>query len=147
MSMSDGELVLRGPLRSGPLQANAPVEGWLIYERAVDGDTLAGPVFFTVPILEYSIRDDAGRVRIFGVNAPEMQAPTVPAAKEAQAFTANWCLSHTQHDQLYKPQRLCLILRAMDHFGRFVADVGCMQGHDLGSELVSSGHAVAYVFK
>ena len=90
--------------------------------RVVDGDT-------------FKIRYDGDvvSVRIWGIDAPEMNAPGGPASKEALA-------------RLIDDREIRLVFsgpRRRDHFGRLLARV-FVGDLEVGPEMIRSGHAKPY---
>ena len=116
--------------------------GRLDWRRVIDGDTVTGEVFFDLPVVNYQLRETLARVRVYGVDSPETRGDTKEAGDLARAFTLSWMQEHGPH---CVPMGVYMVtLRAVDHFGRFVADVACGQGHDLGGDLIVNGYAERY---
>jgi endonuclease YncB( thermonuclease family) len=99
--------------------------------RVVDGDTVV--IQFTVPShptartpsITYEV------VRVLGVDTPEMEGPTLEAAKAAREFTVGWL---AQGEVLLKTCR-------RDSFGRFLGRL-TRGREDLADALIRAGHGV-----
>lgn len=97
--------------------------------RVVDGDTL-------------DLTIDGGfhtwhveRVRLLGVNTPEVVGATKAAGLDAKDFAVHWLAGVELVVQSYKS----------DAFGRYLANVWrTSDGAQLNDDLLSSGHAVAF---
>lgn len=72
------------------------------------------------------------KMRVSGVNCPEMSTPEGLAAKQ---FTADWIAKHKYTLDL-KPIR--------DKYGRLLGDLYSVDGEKLSAALLASGNAVAY---
>lgn len=79
--------------------------------------------------------------RVMYVNCPEMHKPTLDAGKAAKAYTEWWLAEHAAHGGLFATTT------KTDDFGRYLAVIGCGDGHDLGTSLLLNGHAVPYKAK
>lgn len=101
-------------------------------ERVVDGDTMQVviDVGFRLQIEE--------RIRLLGVNAPEMRTAEGPLAK---AWANEWFLVHT-----HQPMRWPFMLRTekSDSFDRWLGVIECCEGHVLNDDLLTTGHAERY---
>jgi micrococcal nuclease len=101
--------------------------------NVVDGDTI-------------DVEIDAGfksvrteRIRLLGVNTPEMKKPTYAAGQAAKGFTTSWIeLSSIPVDSW----PLIIQTHKSDAFGRYLADVWNHHGEHLNSDLIASGNAV-----
>lgn len=107
--------------------------------RVVDGDTLD----VTIDCGFHTYRVE--RVRLLGVNTPELHASDPglrQAAQEAKAFTNRWCADHL-HGTV-SPEGWPLLLRTSksDVFGRWLASVFCVEGHSLVDDLLAQGYPV-----
>lgn len=72
------------------------------------------------------------KMRVSGVNCPELSSVEGVAAKE---FAANWIASNKYTLEL-KPIR--------DKYGRLLGDLYSVTGEKLSTALLAAGHAVAY---
>ena len=104
-------------------------------ERVIDGDTL-------------QIVIDAGlncyrteRIRLLGVNAPEVKGPTRPAGLAAAAFVTDW-LARVPFDEDWP---LIVQTAKGDAFGRWLARVWRPDGRCLNDDLLTAGHAVPFM--
>jgi micrococcal nuclease len=114
-----------GVLRPAPPPAPELAEGWRVVERVVDGDTL--------------VLDGGERVRLIGVDTPELHHPEVEVesfAEESAAFTERMCLG--------KRVRLEYDHDIMDHYGRTLAYVYLEDGKLLNAEIIRQGYGHAY---
>lgn len=108
--------------------------------RAVDGDTVDCEIdlgFFLTT---------THRLRLLGINTPEVHDPDPilrAQAAAATAFTAKWFIDHVFHGT---PSSWPFNLRTekSDAFGRYLAFVECLEGHSLTDDLLASGLAVVY---
>ena len=121
-----------GPLRRGPLEANAMVK------RSIDGDTVA-----------VTLNDGANgsrsveNVRLIGIDTPETKRPDTPIecfGKKASAATASLIPPGT-------PVRLERDVEERDRYGRLLAYVfRANDGLFINHELVRTGFAAAYTY-
>jgi endonuclease YncB( thermonuclease family) len=115
--------------------------------RVVDGDTI------DVEIDGGHRRRSDQRLRLLGINTPELHSPD-PAQRqkaiEAQSFVIDWLLTHEAHNtvaltwggrEIYPYN---VRSEKGDSFDRWLADVQCQEGHDLGQALLDSGLAVVW---
>jgi endonuclease YncB( thermonuclease family) len=99
----------------------------------VDGDTFGADIWVWHNV---TITD---RVRLLRVDTPELNArdPEVRAlAQSAKAFTHQW---------LIDCPTLNLWSEKDDSFGRPLSEVECIDGRNLGTDLLNNGLAVLYV--
>lgn len=86
------------------------------------------------------------RVRVFGVDAPETRSadPVERAAgAAARAYIHSWLMYDVGVEW-----PLVIKTYKKDSFGRWLVDVSRVSdGHDMGVELLETGHAVVYVKK
>lgn len=117
---------------------------WL---KVVDGDTI-------------DVRTDKGfddnglwmRLRLLGVNTPELRGDTKTAAEAAKQFTIDWLSTHADAKSrvFIRTVRSIHDVDKDDSFGRYLATVynlvdGEIQGdHCLNAALLDSGQAVPY---
>jgi micrococcal nuclease len=124
---------VEGPVRRGPLQANAVVE------RNVDGDTLE------VALLQKSgaVSQNREKVRLIGIDTPETKRPDTPIecfGKKASAATASLVPPST-------PVRLERDVEERDRYGRLLAYVfRASDGLFINHELVRTGFAASYPY-
>ena len=121
-----------GPVRRGPLEANAMVK------RSIDGDTIA-----------VTLNDDANgspgveNVRLIGIDTPETKRPDTPIecfGKKASAATASLIPPGT-------PVRLERDVEERDRYGRLLAYVfRANDGLFINHELVRTGFAAVYTY-
>ena len=105
--------------------APTPGEGWRVVERVIDGDTL--------------VLDGGERVRLIGVDTPELHHPQKPVeyfAREAAAFTQRMCQG--------KRVRLEYDQQRVDRYRRTLAYVYLEDGSFLNAELIRQGYGFAY---
>jgi micrococcal nuclease len=77
------------------------------------------------------------RVRLLGVDTPEVRGPTREAGLAAKAYTAAWLADSG-------PTELVVCRPARDAFGRLLGRVVSLSKGDLGASLLATGHAVPY---
>lgn len=117
----------------------------LIY--VVDGDTIYVEIDGG-----HRVRSDQ-KLRLLGVNTPELHDPDLnirARAQQAKAFTTTWLTEHQAHNT----QSLSWGGREVfpfnvrsekgDSFDRWLALVQCQLGHDLCQDLLDSGLAVVW---
>lgn len=97
----------------------------------VDGDTV-------------DLRVDLGfriwmtmRVRVLGVNCPEMHGTSAVLGQKAKDFTTSWFAANPKFV-------IRTHLDKRDSFGRVLATIAIEDGESLGSELIKSGNAVVF---
>jgi endonuclease YncB( thermonuclease family) len=98
--------------------------------RVIDGDTFEAAIEMWPEITILT------RVRVFGVNTPELKSKDVEESKRAfiaRRFTADQILSMPVE----------LAVHGKDSFGRVLCDVK-YDGKDLSEELIKNGHATKY---
>jgi micrococcal nuclease len=105
-----------------------------VLQRVVDGDTLdlLVDISFCVAI--------SVRVRLYGIDTPEKQKPTLDAGKAAQAFAQQWFANRAGRVLIrsYKAG-------TKDQYGRWLVEVWSPEGDSqLNEELVIGGYAVRY---
>lgn len=96
--------------------------------RVIDGDTIVVDID-----LGFGIWKRKQRLRILGVDCPEMTGATREAGKTAKAFTEMMLDGQDVTVKTY--------VHDTDSFGRVLADVE-VDGVDMGTELLRSNHAV-----
>lgn len=102
-------------------------------KRVIDGDTIE----VTLDVGFHSYRVE--RLRLLGIDCPEMTGDTKQAGEAAKAYTQGWLDLH--RDSQYP---LIVTTHKTDDFGRYLAVVSC--GLDtLNNDLLSSGHAVTFM--
>jgi micrococcal nuclease len=104
--------------------------------KVVDGDTLD----LTIEQGLYS--QQKRRVRIRGVNAPEMKGATMEAAREAKEFLAD-LIGPAEAGKPYP--RIVVRTYKPDKWGRVVVDAWTAAGEHVGIELIRNKHAVPFV--
>jgi micrococcal nuclease len=108
--------------------------------RVIDGDTIQ----LIVDLGFYTYAEH--RMRLLGVDTPEMHAPLPEvraSALAAATFTTEWLRDHTLH-ATDPDWRFNIRTEKADSFGRFLAYLECAQGHSLNDDLLSTGHARPY---
>lgn len=98
--------------------------------RVIDGDTFEAAIEMWPEITILT------KVRVFGVNTPELKSKDVEESKRAfiaRRFTADQILSMPVE----------LAVHGKDSFGRVLCDVK-YEGKDLAEELLKNGHAKKY---
>lgn len=100
--------------------------------RVIDGDTVELDIDLGFSI---TIRE---RVRVLGINTPEMKGATRERGQAARDFTIDWFHDHGVNV-------VCRTSKDKeDSFGRFLAEITC--GADsLGADLLASGNAVPFM--
>lgn len=116
-----------------------PVHRWLWPARpvrAIDGDTLE-------LLVDRGFRGTSReRVRLLGVDTPEVVGRNRAAGLAATAYTADWLGGDPAADwplviETFRP-------RERDSFGRWLATIWRVSdGHCLNADLIHAGHAVA----
>lgn len=103
---------------------STPPEKILGYPTVIDGDTL-------------NFR--GRRVRIYGIDAPELEQYCLSLKKETP------CGRYARLEllKLVKDQGIECTVQTIDQYNRFVA-VCTKEGQDIGKEMVKRGHAVSY---
>ena len=109
-----------------------------------DGDTL-NVIVSALPTLGIEFR---GACRVAGVNCPELHNPdrTInPPGDAARTFTLQWVSTHAMHVRPNDTDWPFLTrVDGWDNYGgRFDGAVRCWAGHDLGSDIISSGQGEA----
>ncbi len=121
----------------------APAHAWTFparVERVIDGDTLqvACDVGFELVW--------RGRIRLLGVNTPELHGPAATAGAAARDATIRW--TQDAAGAAADPDWPILIeTHGTDHFGRYLGVVwrrDLPEARSLNEELVASGHAAPY---
>ena len=92
----------------------------------VDGDT----VDLTIDAGFHNFHVE--RVRLFGVNAPEMSGLTKEAGAVAKDWVEGWFDKHPQ---------LVIQTYKTDAFGRYLAEIWADSGEHLNEDLIAAGHA------
>jgi endonuclease YncB( thermonuclease family) len=116
-------------------------------ETVGDGDTLA------LVHVDLGFRVVTGqRMRVLGVNTPEVRGGDEVSRSKAQAataFTVKWLAEHADHlgGGLTRQWPLTLRSSRSDSFGRWLAQITCGQGHDLAAALLEANMAVPYARK
>ncbi len=109
--------------------------------RVIDGDTLD----LEIDCGFHSVRTE--RVRLLGVNAPEMKGDTKDAGKAAQLAALRWTV---QFPVERDPWPFLVETFKADAFGRYLARIWPADASpddtfaDQSSHLLSTGHAVPY---
>lgn len=105
-------------------------------ERVVDGDTLQ------IVIDQGLNTHRAERIRLLGVNTPEMRGPSRPAGLAAAGYVTSW-LGLVPADDEWP---LIVQTAKGDAFGRWLARVWRRHdGRELNADLIESGHAVVFM--
>lgn len=103
--------------------------------RVVDGDTLD----VTIDAGFRATREE--RLRLLGVNTPELRGASRPAGLAAREFATVWLA------QAYAGDEWPLVVQTVkaDTFGRYLATVWrASDGRNLNADLLASGHAVPF---
>ena len=109
-------------------------------DRVVDGDTLD----VIIDCGFHATRTE--RLRLLGVNCPEMHGPSSQAGVAAKSFTNSWC-NDVQYDTTRASWPFLVETFKTDAFGRYLARVWPADqpdGVDLAAALLEAGHAVVY---
>lgn len=102
--------------------------------RVIDGDTV--DVYLDSGFHGYRTE----RLRLLGINAPEMRAPTYEAGMAATMWVRDW-FSHSSFPNALWP--LLILTEKTDSFGRYLAEIWRVEdGACLNADIVASGHAV-----
>lgn len=115
-----------------------PTQAWVYRAqcvRVVDGDTL-------------DLKIDAGfhatyaqRVRLLGVNAPEMHGASKDAGEASKAWVQDWIVRANDGEW-----PLTIQTQKTDHFSRWLATVWrTSTGDELNGGLIAAGMAVPYM--
>jgi endonuclease YncB( thermonuclease family) len=99
--------------------------------EVVDGDTV------DVEATWYPRHTAVDRVRVAGVDSPELAGETHAAGVAARAFTAKWLADSGATEVM-------VCGRPRDAFGRLLARIVSISKGDLGAALLAAGHAVPY---
>lgn len=102
--------------------------------RVIDADTLVFDVDQGLHEWHHGLK-----VRLFGVNAPEMNTE---AGQAARAYVVNWLNDHPQ--VIIKTIQDKEGVDKSDSFGRYLAIVYTYQGVSLADELLRDRHAIPY---
>ena len=96
--------------------------------RVVDGDTVDAEVD-----LGFDVRFTM-RLRLFGINAPEMKTPAGPLAKE-------------HLDELLGDEVITVRTKKdkQEKYGRYLATLILADGTNVNLEMIADGHAVVYL--
>lgn len=99
--------------------------------RVIDGDTCEVEIDLGFLLTKRE------RVRVLGVNCPEMKGATKAAGQAAKEFAVQWFADRSAE----------FVVRTVkdkeDSFGRFLAEI--VSGDDsLGADLLAHGHAVVF---
>jgi micrococcal nuclease len=101
--------------------------------RIVDGDT------FDVTI-DLGLRTYADqRIRLLGVNAPEMHGPSALQGMAARAFVVGWWVDDPTRKWTHR-----IRTTKSDDFGRWLGTIWNSDGESLADALLASGNAVIY---
>lgn len=101
-----------------------------VIKRIIDGDTLDADIDLGLHCHRLE------RLRLLGVNAPEMHGATAAAGQAAKDYVTAWLAGADVVLQTYKS----------DAFGRYLATLyRSSDGACLNEDLLSSGNAVVFV--
>lgn len=116
-----------------------PSQHWVFRARVlrvVDGDTCD----LEIDVGLHGRRVE--RMRLLGVNAPEVHGPTRPAGLAATQYALSWLDSAATSPD---PWPLIVQTSRSDVFGRFLSTVWrCLDGRCLNADLLAAGHAVPF---
>lgn len=112
--------------RDSPVRDEAPPPKPKRAPQHEVGDTIIGPAYV---VDGDTIVVNKTNIRLFGIDAPELEHPYGKNAK--------WALVN-----LCKGQQITVNISEADHFGRTVASCYLPDGRDLSAEMVRSGNAV-----
>lgn len=115
-----------------PAGAEPCWRAWVVsIVEVIDGDTVELE-------LSWEPRHTATeRVRLLGIDTPELHGATRAAGEAAKLFTLTWLADSG-------PSELVVCRPARDHFGRLLGHVVSAVKGDLGAALIAAGHAVPY---
>jgi endonuclease YncB( thermonuclease family) len=100
--------------------------------RVIDGDTFVA--IASVWLASAGDQTVVERVRVLGVNAPELHGATKAAGEAAKAFTEQWLAGGA----------IRLEVCQRDSFGRLLATVMRADGRDLTEDLIAAGMGVPF---
>lgn len=112
-------------------QAEPCWRGWIVSAEAVDGDTVDVEVSWEPRHVATE------RVRLAGLDAPELTGATRAAGEAAKTFVVRW-LADSGATELI----VCRPIR--DSFGRYLGRLVSVSKGDLGAALLTHGHARPY---
>lgn len=119
-----------------PTTTPMPEQRWVFCGRSlrvVDGDT----VDLELDVGLHGRRVE--RLRLLGVNAPEMHGASRPAGVEAKTFTTTWLAEVGEWPLVVQTSK-------SDDFGRYLARIWrASDGRCLNDDLVASGNAVPFM--
>lgn len=103
-----------------------------VIERVIDGDTFSCVIDMGLRIYKRA------KVRVLGVNCPELKGQSKAAGMLAKAFTKDWFAENKD-----------FIIQTVnegreDSFGRLLANVYSVTGQSLGDALLENGLAEKY---
>lgn len=105
--------------------------------RVIDGDTI--DVNIDMGLHAYRIE----RLRLLGINCPEMHGPSHQDGMTAKKYTEDWLLRSVTHATSDWP--LLIRTEKSDVFGRYLAVVWDVStGACLNDDLLTSGNAVVF---
>ena len=104
--------------------------------RVIDGDTVEAEVDLGFHI------SSRMRLRLFGINAPEIKGPTRPAGLAARDYLQNLIDTHTDsnHELMIRTQK-----DATEKYGRCLATL-VASDVNLNEALIAAGHAVVAMY-
>lgn len=105
--------------------------------RVIDGDTVE-----TVIDVGFHLTA-THRVRLLGVDAPELFRGTVEqraAGQAAKAWVQEWVAEHTAPGWVWPFE---IWTEKADSFGRYLGDIHAVDGSHLNAEIIEAGHGVA----
>lgn len=113
--------------------------------RVIDGDTITAiievhsvPIWLNGTVVSATFLE---RIRVLGVNSPE-RAARVPY-EAAKSFTATW-LGCANPGDCKAAKTVTLCADKYDDFGRVLSPIKREDGHDLTTDLISSGNGVKF---
>ena len=103
-------------------------------ERIIDGDSL--DLFIDCGLHAYRLE----RVRLYGVDAPEVRGPERPRGEDATEYVGQWLVeAHGNADNLAWP--LLVATYKSDAFGRYLALIWDDEGRCLNDDIIAAGYA------
>ena len=115
--------------------------------RVIDGDTFIAllevhsqPIWLNGTVATVTFLE---RIRVLGVDTPETKGATLVAGHAAKSFTTTW-LGCTTPNDCKKAKIVTICSDKYDDFGRALATVKRDDGHDLTTDLITTGNGIKF---